>query len=384
MRVAIDYQPAVTHPPGVGRYARELVRALVRLPDRPELALCEFGRAEALYATHELGIAFGDRATVRVERRLPRIALELLARFGRGADVLAGGADVLHQVRVPALPVTTARETIALAELPAPGSEDELALARRARRGAGVVVFAREAETRVRRRIELAHDQVLVAPVGSEHWRRTLSALPPPDAPARVLVLGRLGTGRAFEATLAALQLLRERGIDAELRLASGLPRPGARVPEGLRAAVAALAGSPAAPFVDAAPITADPRAVEAALPALVARSSVLLHLVRDAASAVTPLEALALGLPVVASRIPAFEEVLAEPARALRGAVALVEHERVEREPGILADALATAIARRTDPAAQDELQLRAEPHTWEASARAHLAFWRARVERA
>ncbi len=204
MRVAIDYQPAVTHPPGVGRYARELVRALVRLPDRPELALCEFGRAEALYATHELGIAFGDRATVRVERRLPRIALELLARFGRGADVLAGGADVLHQVRVPALPVTNARETIALAELPAPGSEDELALARRARRGAGVVVFARDAEARLRKRIELAHDQVLVAPVGSEHWRRTLSALPPPDAPARVLVLGRLGTGRAFEATLPA------------------------------------------------------------------------------------------------------------------------------------------------------------------------------------
>ncbi|MBK7877256.1 MAG: glycosyltransferase [Planctomycetes bacterium] len=384
MRIALDYLPAVSHPPGVGRYARELVRALVRLPDRPELALCEFGRAQALYATHELGLAFGDRSTQRIERRHPRCVFELLARFGRGADVLAGGAEFVHQVRFPALPVTSARETIALAELPTPDSEEERALLLRVRRGAGVVVFARDAEARLRRRIELAHDQVLVASVGGEHWRRALSALPPPDAPARVLVLGRLGTGRAFEATLAALQLLRERGIDAELRLASGLPRPGARVPEGLRAAAAALAGSPAAPFVDAAPPAPDPRAVEAALPALVARSSVLLHLMRDAASAVTPLEALALGVPVVASRIPAFEEVLAQPARALRGAVTLVENERVEREPGILADALATAIARRTDAAAQDELQLGARPYTWEASAKAHLAFWRARADRA
>ena len=43
MRVGMDYLAAVTHPPGVGRYVRELVRAVVRLDERPALALFELG-----------------------------------------------------------------------------------------------------------------------------------------------------------------------------------------------------------------------------------------------------------------------------------------------------------------------------------------------------
>ena len=43
MRVGIDYWTAPTHAPGVGRYVRELVRALARRPDAPELALLELG-----------------------------------------------------------------------------------------------------------------------------------------------------------------------------------------------------------------------------------------------------------------------------------------------------------------------------------------------------
>ena len=43
-RVGIDYLQAVSHAPGVGRYAREMVRALVRQANCPDLRLFEWGR----------------------------------------------------------------------------------------------------------------------------------------------------------------------------------------------------------------------------------------------------------------------------------------------------------------------------------------------------
>ncbi|MBI5362902.1 MAG: glycosyltransferase [Planctomycetes bacterium] len=382
MRIAIDYLPAVTHPPGVGRYARELVRALVRLEDRPELALCEFGRGERVYAEHELGLVPGDPRTTRSVSTRPRSVLAFLARFGREIDRPLSGADLVHQVRLPALSTRDTPQSIGLAEAPPQGSAQEAELRTLAGRGARILVFARDTEERLRRRHALAAALVEVVPVGCEHWRRELAALPEPARPARVLVLGAIHAGRGFETTLDALALLRRRGLEVELVAEGALVGSGHAGAEALRAH--ARAGAPA--WVHLTPPAgrpADPRAREAALPALVAGSSVLLHLVWDAGTPVTPLEAMALGVPVVASRRPAFVEAFGTHVEELGGALALIDHERAMREPEVLADALAVALARRDDGTLRSRLEGVARPFTWAACARAHVAAWRRMLSR-
>ena len=88
--VGIDYLSAVTHPPGVGRYLRELVRALVRLEQRPELRLLEVGGGSRVMEGPPLGLAGAARVR-RLRSRLPRRTLDLLSRMGLGAARLLGG-----------------------------------------------------------------------------------------------------------------------------------------------------------------------------------------------------------------------------------------------------------------------------------------------------
>ena len=79
MRIGIDYLPALVHPPGVGRYVRELVRALVQLEDRPDLGLFEVGAGERIVDPRSLGLTIGDPRTQRVESHVPRRLLRLAA-----------------------------------------------------------------------------------------------------------------------------------------------------------------------------------------------------------------------------------------------------------------------------------------------------------------
>jgi glycosyltransferase involved in cell wall biosynthesis len=86
----------------------------------------------------------------------------------------------------------------------------------------------------------------------------------------------------------------------------------------------------------------------------------------------VTPLEALALGVPVVASRLPAFVEALGDAAT-------LVDDDACVREPDILSDAIRAAIEHRDDGLAAARRDLVAREFTWERCARETLAGWRA-----
>jgi glycosyltransferase involved in cell wall biosynthesis len=378
VRIGLDYSLAVSHPPGAGRYVRELVRALVRLEDRPALALLEFGREAELFETPALGLAFGDPHTRRVRVRWPRRALTWSARLGRGADTWLGGVDVFHQSRLPAAPVRSARQTLAVAELPPEGSPRAAELAAAWRAAAAVLVFSSDARARLGARFTSPPGGIHVVPVGCEHWRRELAELPPPVAPARVLVLGRLAPEHAPLALLAACAELAARGGELALRgeglelaLAGSAPKPAelaapelaeftarsARTEHGLRV-LTVPAGTPSA------------LAREHALPQLVAGAGVLVHLVPDALTPVTPLEALALGVPVVCPRLPAFTEALGDEAF-------YVDLAECRREPRVLADALEAALRSRRDRAACDRRTLHARAFTWEANARATLALW-------
>ncbi|MBL8862904.1 MAG: glycosyltransferase [Planctomycetes bacterium] len=360
MRVGIDYLAAASHGPGTGRYARELVRALVRLPERPELRLFDVGRADRALEARALGLPAGDPGVRRVTRALPRRALPFLARCGLDAARILGGVDLFHHVHVAGPPVRGARQVLALGEFPAPGTADQAALRARCSRMDALLVFCTAARQRAARELDFSPARIHVTPAGAEHWRRELGGLPAPDDPPRLLVLGATRAERAPLAIWRAFERLCVQGLDARLVFAG---RDGGAEPE----LASALRASP-----HAWRVARIREPAERDLPGLVARSSALVHLDPGAVTAVTPLEALALGVPVVASRSACFEEFL-------DGVAELVDDEQAARVPSELAEVTARALARRGDPGALAARTARAAQFSWERCARATCAAWRA-----
>ncbi len=105
----------------------------------------------------------------------------------------------------------------------------------------------------------------------------------------------------------------------------------------------------------------------EAKMPGCVAGSTVLLHLAEDEASPVTPLEAARMGLPLVASALPAFREVFGEKGLWVEA-----------RDPATVADALEVALIAGSDKQERQARTALAAPFTWEAAARAHGDAWK------
>jgi glycosyltransferase involved in cell wall biosynthesis len=359
LRVGIDYYPALTHAPGVGRYTRELVRALVALEDGPALALFDVGPAPRVIDTGASGLSFARPTLRRMLRTWPRRILPYLARVGLGADRLLGGCDVFHQVLPDAPRTNRARETLALAELPPPGSPADHKLGLLLGRVRAVFVFSSDFQRRVQQRFSFRGDRVFRVSVGCEHWRRELAALSPPPARARILVLGGLRTERRPMSVLAAFEKLRADGLAAEI------------VFVGRTGNAARQLGEAQAASRFASDIRVRTDVSEQELPALVSGASCLVHISADEGTPVTPLEAFALGIPVVASRLPAFEE-------ALGGLAELLDPAEHLREPRRLSDAIARAVASRTDESASDARVRLARTFTWARSASETLAAWR------
>ncbi len=364
----IDYTAGPGHAPGVGRYVRELVRAMVRIGDqgRPShrpLRLVEFGRAPVPMEGEPLGLTGHEvtRPFLRVRLRWPRRALVAADRLAGATGAAAGrGCALFHRVpserqfklRVPV--------SLAVAEFPPAGSHADEGLARECLGARGVIVFSLDAAQRVASRYGVDPARIHQVPVGSEHWERDL-ATPPlgqAEAPSRtrldVLVLGAIRKSRLPLDVLAAFEALASTEARARLLLVG---RPG----DASDAFQSALERS-----LVRARIRWIQDPVEARMPACVAGASVLLHLTEDEASPVTPLEAARMGLAVVASRIPAFQESLGPGARFV--------------EPGDVAgtaQALSEALEESPSGAARQAMREIAKPFTWHASAEAHLAAW-------
>jgi glycosyltransferase involved in cell wall biosynthesis len=363
LRLGIESRLALAHPPGIGRYVRELLRALAEIEDGERgvaLTRVDVGFEPPILRESALGAAARSR---RLRLPLPRSLAVGIGRAGFQVDRLAGGLDFLHHVRAPLLPRSRARRSLALSELPAdPGARDALGVAAR---GADLVfVFSSAAAHAFAPALALDPARLRVVPVGADHWSREIDVLPavrdaPRDRP-RILVLGAQRREREPLALLAALEAIARGGLRFEVVYA-GRTRgadPGflARVPDSsIREFVR---------FVEP---------TEAELPALVAGSSLLVHLAKEEWTPVTPLEAMAAGCAVVASRLPAFEE-------ALGAAAVFVAPEEIAAPP-VLAAHIVRAIA--TEPAARAARRALASRFTWAASAGAHLAEWRASERR-
>lgn len=363
MRIGIDYQPARTHAPGVGRYARELVRALVRLDKAPDLRLLEFGREPVVMSHEALGIDRPTGPLIRHRIPLPRRAASLLSAAGLSADRLLGGVDLFQQVRLQMAPVSRAKNVLTVSELP-PVGHAGVAAVRAAIAGVDhFLVFSAHYRRRLQDELEVNGDRVTQVPVGCDHWVRDLAgaALERIERIARedppvVLVLGAPRPERGHRAILAACERLIAGGQPLSLRII------GRRAHADEFAAT--LANSPMRRSVDWLPPD------ERALPRQVAEASLLVHLNdADEGTAVTPMEALVVGTPVLASRLPAFEETV-------DGAADLIDQD-VARDPERLADAISRALTAERDEDARARRIATAAPFTWAKNAEATVRAW-------
>lgn len=89
VRIALDYRPALLSHAGIGRAVRELARALAA---EPGIQLNLFAHSFAA-PSHPIAAPAGAKLH---RLRIPGRSLPLLARFGLGADRLAGRAQVFH------------------------------------------------------------------------------------------------------------------------------------------------------------------------------------------------------------------------------------------------------------------------------------------------
>ncbi|MFG0319264.1 MAG: glycosyltransferase, partial [Planctomycetota bacterium JB042] len=314
MEVGIEYTLAARHAPGAGRYVRELVRALAGRDDRPALALYEETRRPAVLPAAALGLdgaADVRRCAVGRPRRLSLLA----SRFGLGPERRLGPVALFHHARVDGLVARSVPEVVPVAELPPAGSGDERAAAERLRRAARLLVFSSSMGERL---VRLGIDEARVhrVPVGADHWARDLEAPPPRRDPPVVTVLGAVRPSRRHHVVLAACERLRVRGVEVRLDVLGRAgdrngPFEAARAESPMRHAVRCEVPD------------------ETEIPARLAAASVVVQLEDDPGTPVTPLEAMALGVPVIASRAPAFVEALGDAARFVEN----VEAERRRRQ---------------------------------------------------
>lgn len=358
LRVGLDYGVATRHAPGVGRYARELCRALARSATTEiSLHLLDIGEGASSLVEPALGLEGSRVVARRLKGELSRRAARLLAR-PLGVESWFGGLDHVHQVLRPLWPVRRATTSLAISELPLPGSQEESELARALAEVDQVHVFSSHYREEVLHRFDRAAESVVQIPVGCDHWRRDLPADLPPRPRDLVLVLGAQRTEREPLTVFRGFEQLVNRGREARLVYAgrrgdasAELERAIAESPHGWRVQLA-------------------PQLGERELPGLVGSASVLVHLSREEGTPVTVLEALAVGAAVVASPLPAFREALGDEASWLEGEGAA---ERAQQLGALLERAL-----EESDPGATARRLELASGFSWEACAAATEAAWR------
>lgn len=331
----------------------------MRLDERPDIALYDVGRADRTVPEGALGLPPGDPRVHRLRADASRTRLRWSPlKRSRCADLALGGVDVFHHTSRVLPRIARAAQTIAVAEIPARGSPEEGLLARALARTDGAIVFGPSCAKRLEVHYGFPRERVHAVAVGCEHWARDLRSPPPREEIPRVLALGALRTGRRTMRLLKAFELLVDGGVTAHLHFVGG---PGEEERDFQRLSETSHVKLR---------VVRETALPERELALLVARSSVLVHLVDDAETPVTPLEAFSFGTPVVASRLPVFEE-------SLGGLAELVDNAQVDHASDFLTEAIARAIRSARDEKACAARIRHAEQFSWERNARETLAVW-------
>ena len=376
MRVLIDYRPALCRPTGVGAFVRHLVAALAGLEDDADAP------GDALEVT-VFSASWKDRlehaeppvpAAVRtIDRRMP-VRLLNLAWHRAGwppVEAIAGQRfDVVHSPHPLLMPSRGAAQVVTIHDLDfldhperttGEVRRDYAALVRRhAARAAHVVVPSRSTAAGVERRLHVPPEAISVCPNGAPDW----PARHAPPAVGHVLFVGTLEPRKNIGGLL-----------DAYARLVTRAPR----VPDLVLAGGGATRARGAGDWlerVERPPLAGRVQRTGyldgAALRALYRSARALVLPSLDEGFGLPALEAMTVGVPVVASNRGALPEVIGDAGLLVDPTDAVAIADALER---VLTDReLAARCAARG--------LRRARAFTWRESARSLRSAYRQAVE--
>lgn len=315
MRVALDYRPALTNREGIGRYTRELVRALVALGHGPELGLFGWTLAPSRASRAELGIAGGGPHFTRL--RFPSRWFPPLARLTRrGVEDFCGGAQLWHHTQPSLLPVRTAREVATIFDciytrdngfLSREAAASMSASARRQIERSRLVLAPSDfVKQELVRTFGLDPARVAVTLLGCDHALRAAQPAHASSAAETLLTVARVDRRKNHVRMLRAFEIV-ARARPAARWIVAGPAGHGAEDFE------TALASSPARAAVEWLRYVPEEQ-----LDALHARAALFWFTSLDEGFGLPPLEAMARGIPTISSTRGSLPEVLGDGALLL------------------------------------------------------------------
>jgi len=354
-RVLIDATPVLGQRSGIGRYTAALLRELATRADVDITVTAFTARGQrALRAAAPPGVAVRGGP-------VPARALRVLWRrvSWPPTELLAAEADVLHATNFVLPPAKRARGVVTVhdlafldrPELLDPRQRDLPDLLRRSVARAAVVCTPSGAVARqVARRLDIPAERIVVTPLGVDPaWSST-----GPPSPA---LRATLGLPRRYLLFVGAAQP--RKGLDVLLDAHAAHPGLAPLVlagPAGWGPTPAASSRVHPVGYLD-----------EADLRSVVAGAAVLVLPSREEGFGLPVLEAMAAGVPVVCSDLPALREVAG-------GLATLVPPE----DPAALATALADVDGAGRDPVGAAARQAHAARYTWQACAQATVHAYR------
>jgi glycosyltransferase involved in cell wall biosynthesis len=374
VRVLIDYRPALRQRTGVGEYAHQLASALVpRLQPAGQVVLFSSSWKDRLAEGRIPG-------TQTVDSRIPvRVLNHAWHRWGwPPIETLAGRVDVAHSMHPLMVPSRRAARVITIHDLyfldHAEGTEREVRsdyaelAPSHARRCEAIVAVSEYTASQVRSRFDVRAEKIVVCPPAAPAWTLRLASLAQ-GAPATVahdgaraiLFLGTLETRTNVPALLDAYARLLARDRHAPELILAG--RAGA----GADAVLGRLTAAPFAGKVRHLGYVSDDQRAQ-----LFGEASMLVMPSLDEGFGMPALEAMTMGVPVVAANRGALPEVIGEAGLL------------VEPEADALENAMTSILA---DPALAQRLRHagieRSKRFTWEASAARLIDVYRAAIDR-
>jgi glycosyltransferase involved in cell wall biosynthesis len=355
LHVLVDGTPLLGQRSGIGRYTAALLRELATHTDVDVTVTAFTARGQV-----ELRAAVPSGVAVRGGPVPARALRALWHRVGwPPTELLATEADVLHATNFVLPPAKRAQGVVTVHDLAfldrpeflAPAQRDLPDLVRRSVARAAVVCTPSDAVAQqVSRRLDIPAERIVVTPLGVDPaWS---------------------GTGPPSPALRETL------GLPPHYLLFVGAAQPR----KGLDVLLDAHAARPdLAPLVLAGPAGWGPRLTtssrvhtvgyldEADLRCVVASAAALVLPSHDEGFGLPVLEAMAAGVPVVCSDLPALREVAG-------GLATLVP----PGDPAALATALASVEGAGRDPVSAAARQARAARYTWQACAQATVHAYR------
>lgn len=305
MRILLDYRPALRERTGVGQYVHELASAL-----QPLLTTAESLTLFSSSWKDRLGPGVIP-AAARVDARIPVAALNLAWHRLEWppVELLAGPIDVAHSAHPLLMPARDAAQVVTVYDLDfldhpertrAEIRRDYPPLVRRhAQRADLVVTISDYTAGLIRARLGIAEDSLVICPPGAPAW-------PPRQPPAGVgpvLFVGTIEPRKNLPALVAAYERVVSMRPDAPPLLLAG------RTVEQSAAVLGAIERRPAlnGRVRHLGYVSDDERQ------ALYREASMLVLPSLDEGFGLTAVEAMQLGVPVVASRRGALPEVVGD-----------------------------------------------------------------------